>query len=63
VLFDVNAFYGPLVAFYDTAVDAGLLRPVHRQLAQRAGTADEAIELASTRVAPTPHKWIDRDLR
>jgi uncharacterized protein (TIGR00730 family) len=63
VLLDVTTFYGPLFAFFDAAVEAGLLRPVHRQLAQRAGTADEAIDLATTRVAPTPHKWIDRDPR
>jgi uncharacterized protein (TIGR00730 family) len=63
VLLDVTTFYGPLFAFFDAAVEAGLLRPVHRQLAQRAGTADEAIDLATTRVAPTPPKWIDRDPR
>jgi uncharacterized protein (TIGR00730 family) len=63
VLFDVNAFYGPLFAFFDAAVEAGLLRQVHRQLAQRAGTVDEAIELAMAEVAPMPHKWIDRDRR
>jgi uncharacterized protein (TIGR00730 family) len=63
VLLDVNTFYDPLFAFFDAAVEAGLLRPVHRQLAQRAGGVDEAIALATTPTPPTPHKWIDRDPR
>jgi uncharacterized protein (TIGR00730 family) len=63
VLLDVNGFFELLFRFFDTAVEAGLLRPAHRQLAQRASTVEEAIALASVPVPATPHKWIDRDPR
>jgi uncharacterized protein (TIGR00730 family) len=63
VLLDVGGFFELLFRFFDAAVDAGLLRPAHRHLAQRAATVDEAIALASRPVPATPHKWIDRDPR
>jgi uncharacterized protein (TIGR00730 family) len=63
VLLDVSGFFAPLLSFFDALVDAGFLRPVHRQLAQRAHSADEAIALATGPPPATPHKWLDRDVR
>ena len=61
VLFDVGGFYGPLVAMFAAAVDAGFVRPEHARLAQRASSADEALSLATAPAPDTPHKWIDLD--
>jgi uncharacterized protein (TIGR00730 family) len=61
VLLDVDGFWSPLLAFFDAATERGFVRPVHRMLAQRAVTVDEAIALATGPVPQTPHKWMDRD--
>jgi len=61
VFLDVNGFFDPLFAFFAAAVEAGFVRPAHLALAQRAGSVDEAIELATAPVPDSPHKWIDRD--
>jgi uncharacterized protein (TIGR00730 family) len=61
VLLDVQGFFGPLLALFDAAVDAGFVRPAHRMLAQRAVHVDEAIALALAPVPAMPHKWLDRD--
>lgn len=61
VLFDVEQYWAPLLAWMDAAVDAGFVRRGHRMLAQRALTADEAIALALAPVPETPTKWLDRD--
>ena len=61
VLFDVDQYWKPLFDWMESAVDAGFVRPVHRMLAQRARTADEAIALALSSVPETPNKWLDRD--
>jgi uncharacterized protein (TIGR00730 family) len=61
VFLDVDAFFAPLFTFFDTAVAAAFIRPSHRALAQRAGTVEEAVEMAVAQAPETPHKWIDRD--
>jgi uncharacterized protein (TIGR00730 family) len=61
VLLDVDGFFKPLFTMFDDAVAAGFVRQVHRMLAQRAVTIDEAIALATGPVPETPHKWLDRD--
>ncbi len=61
VLFDVDGFWEPLLAWMDRAVDDGFVRSSHRMLAQRARTVDDAIALATAPVPETPHKWLDRD--
>jgi len=61
VLLDVDGFWGPLVQFFDAAVQHGFVRPAHRMLLSRAVTIDEAIALATSPVPDTPHKWLDRD--
>lgn len=63
VFLDVDGFFEPLLAMFDTAVASGFVRPAHRMLAQRARTVDEAIALALAPVPETPHKWLDRDAR
>jgi uncharacterized protein (TIGR00730 family) len=49
VFLDVGGFYSELFSFLDRAVAAGLMRIIHRALAQRADTVAEAIELATAR--------------
>lgn len=61
VLFDVDGFWEPLLAWMDRAVEDGFVRSSHRMLAQRARTVDDAIALATAPVPETPHKWLDRD--
>jgi len=61
VLLDIGQYWSPLLAWMDSAVDAGFVRRGHRMLAQRALTADEAIALALGPVPETPSKWLDRD--
>ena len=63
VFLDVEGYWTPLLAMFDRAVDAGFVRSVHRALARRGTTVDEAIELALTSLADVPHKWLDRDAR
>jgi uncharacterized protein (TIGR00730 family) len=61
VFLDVGEFFAPLFTFFDTAVAAAFIRPSHRELAQRAGTVEQAVDMAIARAPETPHKWIDRD--
>jgi uncharacterized protein (TIGR00730 family) len=61
VLFDDDGFFDPLFELFDRAVEAALLRPSHRRLAQRAATVDDALALALAPAPRTEHKWIDRD--
>ena len=63
VFLDIDGYWGPLLAMFDQAVAAGFLRPSHRALAQRAGSVDEAIELAIAPLAHVADKWMDRDAR
>jgi uncharacterized protein (TIGR00730 family) len=60
VLLDVAGFWQPLLAWVDHAVEAGFVRAAHGALAQRATTADEAIDLALGPVPDIPAKWIDQ---
>jgi uncharacterized protein (TIGR00730 family) len=61
VLLDVEGFWAPFVALLDSAVEAGFLRPAHRDLAHRAPSAGAALELLRAPPPPPVHKWIDRD--
>jgi len=62
VFLDTDGFFGDLFAFFDRCVDSGFVRPVHRQLAQRAASPQQAVELASAAPPATPHKWLDREI-
>jgi uncharacterized protein (TIGR00730 family) len=61
VFLDVDAFYTPLLEFFDRSVEANFVRPDHRSLAQRAATVSDAIDRATSPPPATPHKWIDLD--
>lgn len=57
VLLDVAGFWDPLLAWLDSAVDAGFVKPAHRMLCARALTVDEALALVAEPLPDTPHKW------
>jgi uncharacterized protein (TIGR00730 family) len=61
VFLDVGGFFAPLFAFFDAAVGARFLRSSHRDLAQRATSAREVVELATAPAPASQPKWIDRD--
>lgn len=59
VFFDVGGYYEHLFRFFDAATAAGLVRPAHRALAQRASTVDEVLTLALAPAPATARKWLD----
>jgi uncharacterized protein (TIGR00730 family) len=60
---DVGGYYDSLFRFLDDSVEAGLIKPAHRALAQRAGTVAEAIDLATGPAPLSPGKWTDPSVR
>lgn len=58
-----SRYFEPLFAFFDNAVQAGLIKPAHRAMAQRAGTVAEAIEIATSDAPESPSKWTDPTVR
>lgn len=56
IFLDVDGFWDSMFAQIDVMSGAGLLRPKHQGLAQRARTVDEAIALASAPPPPTESK-------
>ncbi len=60
VLLDVDGFWDALFHALDAMTDAGFVRVEHRNLARRAVTVDEAIELALAPLESLPAKWVDR---
>jgi uncharacterized protein (TIGR00730 family) len=63
VFLDIDGYWGPLLAMFDQAVEAGFLLPAHRRLAARATSVEEAVALAIAPLPLVPDKWIDRDAR
>jgi uncharacterized protein (TIGR00730 family) len=61
VFYDVDNFWTPMLAAFDAMVAGGFVRADHRTLAQRATTAEQAVDLATTPMPPIAHKWPDRD--
>lgn len=57
------AYYASLFAFFDTAVAAGLIKPAHRAMAQRATTVADAIAIATGPAPESPSKWTDPTVR
>jgi uncharacterized protein (TIGR00730 family) len=57
------AYYESLFAFFDTAVSAGLIKPAHRAMAQRARTVADAISIATSEAPESPSKWTDPTVR
>ena len=62
-LLDVYGYFGSLFRFFDEAVDAGLIMPAHRAMAQRAATVEEAIAIACGPAPVSPSKWTDPSVR
>jgi uncharacterized protein (TIGR00730 family) len=58
-----SPYYDSLFAFFDTAVAAGLIKPAHRAMAQRATTVAEAIDIATGPAPASPSKWTDPTVR
>ena len=56
VFLDTEGFWDPMFAQIDVMSDAGLLRPKHRGLAQRARTVAEALDLCAAAPPPTESK-------
>jgi uncharacterized protein (TIGR00730 family) len=56
-------YYDSLFAFFDSAVAAGLIKPAHRAMAQRATTVRGAIEIATSDAPESPSKWTDPTVR
>jgi uncharacterized protein (TIGR00730 family) len=58
-LLDTAGYFGSLLRFFDDAVQAGLIKPAHRALAQRATTVDDAIAIAIGPAPASPGKWTE----
>ena len=63
VLLDVAGFWQPLVDQLDRMVSVGLLKPANREIIQRTGTADDALELLATTELVYTEKWISEEER
>ena len=60
-LFNVSAFYTPLVAFIDQAVSEGFLKPVHRAMIVVDDDPARLLDTLMTVELPDVPKWIRRD--
>jgi uncharacterized protein (TIGR00730 family) len=60
---DVNGYFDSLFRFFDECVDAGLIMPAHRAMAQRASSVEEALAIATSPAPPSPSKWTDPSVR
>lgn len=58
-LLDTDHYFASLLRFFDEAVDAGLIMPAHRALAQHATTVDAAIAIATGPAPASPGKWTE----
>lgn len=56
-------YYEPLFTFFDSATAAGLIKPAHRAMAQRATTVADAIAIATSDAPESPSKWTDPTVR
>ena len=57
-LLDVAGFYAPLLALLDRAVDAGFLRPAHRDMLLVDTDPDALLSRLETYTPPVVRKWI-----
>ncbi len=60
---DVGGYFESLFRFLDDAVEAGLIKPAHRAMAQRAVTVAEADRVACGPAPASPSKWTDPSVR
>lgn len=56
-------YFEHLFRFFDTAVDAGLVKPAHRAMAQLAKSVVDAIDIATGPAPHSPSKWTDPSIR
>lgn len=63
VLLDVAAFWDPLVELLDRMVAVGLLKPVNRELIQRASSPDEALKILASTEPSDVEPWMTADER
>lgn len=56
-------YFASLFSFFDMAVAAGLIKPAHRAMAQRAHSVADAIEIATGAAPESPSKWTDPTVR
>ena len=59
VFLDVEGFWDPLFTQIARMIDTGLVRAKHRDLARRASSVVEALDLAAEPYVPPPPKWND----
>jgi uncharacterized protein (TIGR00730 family) len=60
---NVGGYFDSLFRFFDEAVQAGLITPAHRGMAQLAATVDEALAIATGPAPSSPSKWTDPTVR
>ncbi len=58
VFLDVLGYFESLFDFVDRSVAAGFVSAGHAGLAQRTGSVDEAVRLATSPAAPYAPKWL-----
>lgn len=63
VFLEVNGYFDSLFRFFDECVGAGLIKPEHRGMAQRASSVAEALAIATGPAPPSPGKWTDPSVR
>jgi uncharacterized protein (TIGR00730 family) len=59
-LLNVNGFYDELIAFADTLVKKGFLKPVNRQMLLISSDVQDLLKQLKNYQAPEVEKWIDR---
>ncbi|WP_426571668.1 TIGR00730 family Rossman fold protein [Aquihabitans sp. McL0605] len=62
-LLDVAGFYAPLLAFLDTTVEQGFLRPGHRQMIVSSTDGTELLDALAAWEPVTTSKWLTPDER
>jgi uncharacterized protein (TIGR00730 family) len=60
---NVGGYFESLFRFFDEAVDGGLIKPVHREMAQLAASVDDAMSIATGPAPSSPSKWTDPTVR
>jgi hypothetical protein len=60
-LLDVAGFYAPLLAFLDGTVDAGFLKPEHREILHATAEPTDLLDALATWQPPTTAKWFVRE--
>ena len=60
---DVSGYFELLFRFLDDGVEAGLVMPAHRAMAQRATAVADAILIACGPAPASPGKWTDPTVR